>query len=107
MKDFIDISFMDLFYPDKLFKDYASRGYSEPIDNHILFFNKTQDETKKVIKQAKLRANTMTPEEAAAELSCDPEKEDFHLKLQILTRMHNSVDFRDPVLQHYTPAFQV
>jgi len=33
MKDFIDVSFMVLFDPANLFKDYMTKGYEEPIDN--------------------------------------------------------------------------
>lgn len=33
LKDYIDMSFMNLFNPKYLFKDYETKGIAEPIDN--------------------------------------------------------------------------
>ena len=37
LKDFIDMSFMNLFNPKYLFKDYETKGTAEPLDNFTLF----------------------------------------------------------------------
>lgn len=37
MKDYIDCSFMKLFDPVYLFKDYKEKGFEEPLDNNELF----------------------------------------------------------------------
>jgi len=44
MKDYIDRSFMKLFDPKYLFKDYETRGYAEPLENNELFENEKSDE---------------------------------------------------------------
>lgn len=44
MKDYIDRSFMKLFSPNYLFKDYALRGCDEPLENNELFENEKSDE---------------------------------------------------------------
>ena len=37
MKDYIDVSFMKLFDPHYLFKDYSTLGCAEPLENNELF----------------------------------------------------------------------
>lgn len=61
MKDFIDISFMVLFAPENLFKDYDKQGFKEPIDNFQLFDESTK-ETKDIIEQKKKEAAELSPE---------------------------------------------
>lgn len=37
MKDYIDVGFMKLFQPQYLFRDYATAGMANPIENNELF----------------------------------------------------------------------
>ena len=52
LKDYIDMSFMDLFNPQYLFKDYSNKGTSEAIENYSLFDDETE-EKQKLIAQMK------------------------------------------------------
>ena len=104
MKDFIDISFMVLFDPNNLFKDYATKKYAEPIEDYQLFDESTK-ETKDIIEECKKKAAELGPEKAAEMLACDPEQEDFHMNLQILTRMHWEEDFRNEVCKNFKPSY--
>mmetsp|Transcript_4732 Transcript_4732/g.7132 ORF Transcript_4732/g.7132 Transcript_4732/m.7132 type:complete len:471 (-) Transcript_4732:56-1468(-) len=104
MKDFIDLSFMVLFDPSNLFKDYEKQGFKEPIDDFQLFDESTKD-TKDVIEKYKKLAYEMDAETAAKHLSCSAEEEEFHQNLQILTRMHFEEDFRNGVVKNFTPPY--
>jgi len=44
MKDYIDRSFMKLFDPNYLFKDYQTKGYTEPLENNELFESEKEEE---------------------------------------------------------------
>lgn len=44
MKDFIDRSFMKIFDPNYLFKDYATQGTLEPLENNELFEEETKED---------------------------------------------------------------
>ena len=37
MKDEIDRSFMKIFDPNYLFRDFKTKGYAEPLENNELF----------------------------------------------------------------------
>ena len=52
LKDFIDMSFMNLFNPKYLFNDYENKGTAEPLDNFTLFDDDT-DKTKDLMAQLK------------------------------------------------------
>ncbi len=104
MKDFIDVSFMVLFDPSNLFKDYEKQGFKEPIDDFQLFDESTKD-TKEVIEKYKKLAYEMDVETAAKHLSCGAEEEEFHQNLQILTRMHFEEEFRNGVVKHFNPPY--
>mmetsp|Transcript_18103 Transcript_18103/g.30909 ORF Transcript_18103/g.30909 Transcript_18103/m.30909 type:complete len:262 (-) Transcript_18103:103-888(-) len=106
MKDYIDVSFMQLFDPNNLFEDYKNKGTAKPIDNFQLFDESTES-TKAIIEECKKKAYEMEPEVAAEILGCDPEEEDFHQRLQILTRMHFETDFREGVVNNFKPSYLV
>lgn len=80
MKDFIDVSFMVLFDPSNLFKDYETKKFAEPIDNFQLFDESTK-ESKEIIEDCKKKVAEMDPKMAGELLACDPEEEEFHLRL--------------------------
>jgi len=104
LKDYIDLSFMDLFNPKYLFKDYEEKGTAEPIENYSLFDD--EDEKRKaMIEEMKKQAAAMDAKTAAELLGCDEEETEFHLRWQVLTRMHFEADFRDEVVKHYKPAY--
>jgi hypothetical protein len=44
MKDFIDRSFMKIFDPNYLFKDYKTQGCTEPVENNELFEEESKEE---------------------------------------------------------------
>lgn len=47
MKDHIDTSFMKLFDPLYLFKDFENKGTAEPVENNFLFEDEKADEVAK------------------------------------------------------------
>lgn len=47
MKNHIDTSFMKLFDPNYLFKDYQTKQFSEPLDNNELFEEEKATEIEK------------------------------------------------------------
>jgi len=108
MKDYIDLSFMKLFDPHNLFKDYKTQGTKEPIDNFLLFDDSDEKEKEKqMIEALKQKVAVMGAEEAAKILGCDPQESEFHERLHILTRMHWEQDFRDEVVKNYNPPYLV
>jgi len=106
MKDFIDMSFMDLFNPNYLFNDYKNKGMAEPVDSSELF-DDVAAKTKDIIEENKKKAYAMSPEEAAKILGCGEDEKEFHERFQILTRMHFEEDFRNEVVKHYKPPYGV
>lgn len=84
LKDYIDMSFMDLFNPKYLFKDYETKGTAEPIDNYTLYEEEENIEKKKVIEQLKQQAYAMEPTEGAETLGCSPDESEYMLRWQIL-----------------------
>jgi hypothetical protein len=64
LKDYIDMSFMDLFNPNYLFKDFENKGTSSPIENYSLFDDEAEDK-KKMINELKAQAAEMTAKDAA------------------------------------------
>jgi hypothetical protein len=64
LKDYIDMSFMDLFNPLYLFKDYESKGTKEPIENYSLFDDEAE-EKQKTIAELKEQAAKMDAKSAA------------------------------------------
>ena len=106
MKDFIDMSFMDLFNPKYLYNDYENKGMAEPIESSVLF-DDIAAETKDIIEENKKKAYAMNAETAAKILGCPEEEEEFHERFQILTRMHFEEDFRNEVVKHFKPPYGV
>jgi len=105
LKDYIDMSFMDLFNPEYLFTDYKTKGTAEPIENYVLFDDEKEDEKKQVIEGLKKQAYAMSAEEGAKHLSCGEEETEFQLRWQILTRMHFEEEWRNEVIKHYKPNY--
>ena len=92
LKDYIDVSFMNLFNPYFLFKDYDSRGYEEPIENE----EKPEDQTKKDIQE---KVSTMTIDEGAALLSSPEDHEGYLEQFIVLERMKKDTEFREGVVK--------
>jgi selenide, water dikinase len=96
LKDYIDVGFMKLFDPHYLFKDYAKKGFQEPMENNELF-----DEEKKSSDaekdKAKKEAEALTPEEAAKLLKADEDNEEFLVQFMALERMKKDKKFREGV----------
>lgn len=109
LKDFIDMSFMNLFNPKYLFKDYETKGTAEPIDNFQLFDDEANEEKEKQARIAGYKELTskMDPAEAGKILSCDQDDNDYELKWQILTRMHWEEEWRNQVIVHFNPPYKV
>lgn len=106
LKDWIDFSFMDLFNPKYLFKDYETQGTAEPVANFTLFDDEA-DKTKALMEELKAQVKEMDPAEAGKILSCGEDEEDFHLRWQILTRMHFEEEWRNQVVAHFNPAYKL
>lgn len=64
MKDYIDRSFMRLFDPNYLFKDYSKLGTAQPLESKGLFEDET-DEQKAVTSKIKERVAMMDALSAA------------------------------------------
>jgi len=95
-------SYKDLFDPKNLFNDYENKGTSEPHKNFKLF---EEDDNKRELMEMKQQAEEMDSRTAAGILSCDEEESDYHLRWQILIRMHFDKKFRDAVVQNYKPPY--
>mgnify|MGYP006893294157 CR=1 FL=1 len=104
LKDYIDMSFMDLFNPNYLFNDYKNKGTAEPVDNNSLFDDQAE-ETKKMIAELKIKAYEMDGPTAAKILACEEEESDFHMRWQILTRMHFDEEHKKDVVSNFNPSY--
>jgi NADH dehydrogenase FAD-containing subunit len=63
MKDYIDVSFMNLFNKHYLFEDFETKGYADPVkDNHLFESENAEKETVK--DEIRTRVNAMGAEEA-------------------------------------------
>lgn len=100
MKDHIDVSFMNLFSPYFLFKDYDTKGTAEPVVNTALF---DTEDPQTVAMKAKVAQ--MSPEEAGQLLSCGEEETEFKERLMILMRMHTDKEFELAVVDNYDPPY--
>lgn len=83
MKDFIDLGFMKLFDPMFLYKDFASQGTKEPLENNELF-DDVNAENEKVIGPLRERVKNMDPQQAGQLLSCDEEATEFHERFLLI-----------------------
>ena len=106
LKDFIDMSFMDLFNPKYLYNDYETKGTSEPVESTTLFDDNSAH-TKDLIGASKKKAMAMTAEEAAVVLGCEDKESEFHDRFQILTRMINDEDFKNGVVKNFKPPYGI
>ena len=61
MKHWIDTTFMKLFDPNYLYKDYATLGTAQPLDNNEIFENE-RDEEKVFTDVIKKEVAEMSPE---------------------------------------------
>ena len=48
LKDYIDIGFLDLFNPNKIFKDYKEKGTAEAIEMKEMFEGLDEDTKEKI-----------------------------------------------------------
>lgn len=106
LKDFIDMSFMDLFNPKYLYNDYANKGMAEPVESSTLFDDHA-GETKTLIEASRKKVETMTAEEAAKIFGCSSDETEFHDRFQILTRMNTDKEFRAGVVNNFKPPYGV
>ena len=104
MKDYIDVGFMKLFYPEYLFKDYKEKGYAEPVDNNELW----EEESKEIqAKAAPIKENIqkISAEEAGKLMSQGEEETEFFPQLYILDRMARDADFAKGVIENFKPTY--
>lgn len=97
MKDFIDVSFMKLFDPNLLFKDYTTKGFEEPVENNELF-EEDQKSSNEEKAKAKEVASNISIDDAVALLKSDEEHEGFMEQFMILERMKTDEDFKQGVI---------
>ena len=106
LKDYIDMGFMNLFNPKYLFKDYATQGTKEPIEDFSLFDDIDANvNLKAIIAEHKAKAFEMDAKQAADLLACSEDTEFFHDKWQVLSRMHNDEEFTAEVVKHFKPEY--
>lgn len=77
MKDYIDRSFMKLFDPQYLFKDYAKLGFAHPLENNELFEEEKAEERKLTDEVRKEVYNHMDATEAVSYLLAEQESDEF------------------------------
>lgn len=104
LKDYIDMGFMNLFNPKYLFKDYATKGTAEPIDNDELFDSQKSDLDAQLAPMRE-RVKVMTPEEAAKMLACGENETEFHERWILLQRMHTDAEYTAQVVSHFKPDY--
>jgi hypothetical protein len=108
MKDFIDTGFMKLFDPNYLFKDYATKGTSEPLENDEAFeCEKNERETTLGLGPMRAKVAEMDAKTAGGLLSCGQEETEFHERFMILMRMHNDAEFTEEVKKYFKPPYLI
>ncbi|CDW79590.1 pyridine nucleotide-disulfide oxidoreductase family protein [Stylonychia lemnae] len=100
MKDYIDRSFMKLFNPNYLFKDFQTRGYEEPLENNELFENEKSDE-KQVTDKIRERINALNSKDSAVTLLAGEDHEEFFEQLFVLDRMARDEHFCNEVVDNF------
>ena len=82
MKDFIDQSFMDLFNPHYLYKDYDSQGTTQPLGNER--FDDELATLEKTIGPMRIKVAQMDAQTAADLLGCSEEETEFHERFLLI-----------------------
>ena len=102
MKDFIDRSFMKIFDPNYLFKDYQTEGTKEPLENNELFEEETKED-KLGQANARLFAATVEPDSAARMIKEEEELSQggFMERWMIIDRMGKDQAFCESVLGEF------
>ena len=100
MKDFIDTSFMKLFDPLYLFRDFQIKGTAEPLDNNELFEDEKAEEISKT-QVLRDKVAKMDPKTAAETLACGEEEEEFFERLFIIDRMGKDAEYAKEVVSFY------
>jgi hypothetical protein len=98
MKNYIDLSFMNLFNPHFLFRDYDTKGCEEPQENNDLF---EEDQKSVNEEKAKLKAETdeMSVEDGIKLMKAHEEHEEFLEQFMVLERMKKDEEFRNGVVE--------
>lgn len=101
MKDYIDKSFMKLFDPTYLFKNYSTKRFEEPCEEEEMIMRE-----KKAIEESnaslKARVEVCEALAAAQSLKCPEDETEFFEKLFIIDRMARDEVFQKEVIKHYT-----
>lgn len=105
MKDYIDVSFMNLFNKHYLFHDYDTKGYAEPVTENVLYEEEKKD-LAAIIDPIREKVNAYTAEECGKALSVDEEHEEFWEQLFTLDRMAKEEGFAEAVKEHFKPDYQ-
>jgi len=105
MKDYIDVSFMNLFNKNYLFHDYETKGYAEPVTENVLY-EEEKKELQEITEPIRAKVGTWTAEECGQALSVGEEQEDFWEQLFTLDRMAREEGFADAVKEHFKPDYQ-
>lgn len=105
MKDYIDVGFMNLFNKKFLFKDFETKGYSEPVPENMVY-EEERAEIRAKTDPIKERVNSCTPEEAGAILSVGEDNEEFWEQLFTIDRMGRDADFAAETVKHFKPTYK-
>eukprot|EP00347_Sterkiella_histriomuscorum_P018476 403345372 len=100
MKDRIDTSFMKLFDPMYLYKDYAKFGCAFPVENNNLFENELYGD-RASSERIKERVFKMSTKEGALSLLQEEEAEEFYEQFFVLDRMAKEQDFCKDVVENF------
>lgn len=76
LKDYIDMSFMNLFNANLLFEDFIEEGTKKPLPVFNMFEDATEEDLE-LIQSYKEMAASIEPAEAAKILACSPEEYTF------------------------------
>lgn len=102
LKDYIDLGFMRLFKANYLFRDYETKGCSEPVENDALFDSTSVEE---MLVPLRKKVELMVPETAACILGCPEHEEEFHERWLIIQRMNRDDLFARNVADLYNPPY--
>ena len=106
MKDYIDMSFMNLFDRRYLFKDYENQGDKEPIED-FWSVDSESIQHKALVDETKDKIAKMEPAEAAKLMSIPATDVDYLNQFLILQRCQTDLEFREGVVDKFKPPYYI
>ena len=105
LKDYIDVSFMNLFNKHYLYHDFDTKGYENPVQENSLY-EEERGEILALTDPIKERMSQVSAPEAAQILAVEEDHEEYWEQWFVLVRMTEDPAFADEVVKHYSPEYQ-